>query len=59
MKEFAKFNLKNICQIIAASLIYVMPCLCLTYFRKKSPTSKREDAITPVEVRDEFRLGVA
>jgi hypothetical protein len=29
----------------------------LTFLRKKSPTSKREDATAPVKVGDEFRLG--
>lgn len=30
----------------------------LSFFRKKSSTSKREGAIAPVKVGDEFRLGV-
>ncbi|NIK15816.1 hypothetical protein BDD39_002326 [Saccharococcus thermophilus] len=30
----------------------------LTYSRKKSPTSKREDAIAPMKVGDEIRLSV-
>ncbi|WP_062197092.1 hypothetical protein [Massilibacterium senegalense] len=31
----------------------------LTSLRKKSPTSKREGAATPVKVGDELRLGAA